>query len=767
MAKVTSLKIGLQNGTDSTIYATWAFKGKNLDHYLVRWTYYTAKSKVGFDGGSSKITAKQATYSAPSNAVRVKVSVKPVSKTRKVTTDSGNPNDGTYKKKTVSKPYWTGVVVSKTYQMAKNPPATPSAPTVTVNKYKLTATLDTQDSLTDQVEFYIIKGNKKFKSAVVNLNKTSRRASYSCNISVGAQYRVRCRAINLYGKSKTKYYSGWSEYSSEVTTIPSAVSGIKCAVDSKTSVVLTWNKNTTATSYEIEYTTNRAYFGTSSEVSSTTSQTNRAYVTGLDPGNRYYFRVRAVNGQGESSWSGLVNTILGSTPDAPTTWSSTTTVITGETVNLYWVHNCEDGSKEVEAEIEVGPVGARRNIIIKNDRGDGEIGVYALTVQGGIAYFWRVRTKGITGKFGPWSIERTIDVYEPPTLELGFSDDVLYGFPYTITATAGPVTQKPIGYHISITAEVTHESTDITGSPVLINTGEEVYSKTFNTDERNLVITLSAGDVFLENDQSYKVTMVVSMDSGLTAEASDTFSVSWKDEQYEPDASVVIDWDTLTASISPFCMDENDALVPNVTLAVYRREYDGSFTEIGTGLENDGSATVTDPHPALDYARYRIAARDENTGVISFEDLPGEPVLEPSIVIQWDEAWTEYDYSGEDATEMPPWTGSMVRIPWNVDISENHEPDVSLVEYIGRKHPVSYYGTQRGESASWSVEIDKSDKETIYALRRLAAWPGDVYVREPSGIGYWAHVIVSMSRNHCEMVVPVTFDIKHVEGSGP
>ena len=41
--------------------------------------------------------------------------------------------------------------------------------------------------------------------------------------------------------------------------------------------------------------------------------------------------------------------------------------------------------------------------------------------------------------------------------------------------------------------------------------------------------------------------------------------------------------------------------------------------------------------------------------------------------------------------------------------------DKSLVEYIGRKHPVSYYGTQVGQTQTWSVEIPKTDTETIYA----------------------------------------------------
>ena len=87
-----------------------------------------------------------------------------------------------------------------------------------------------------------------------------------------------------------------------------------------------------------------------------------------------------------------------------------------------------------------------------------------------------------------------------------------------------------------------------------------------------------------------------------------------------------------------------------------------------------------------------------------------------------------------------------------------------MIEYIGRNHPVSYYGTQKGESISVSCEIPKDDTETIYKLRRLAKYMGDAYFREPSGLGYWSNIKVSFSQNHCELTVPVTLEITRVEG---
>ncbi|HJH87973.1 MAG TPA: hypothetical protein OIM52_00005 [Fusicatenibacter saccharivorans] len=51
---------------------------------------------------------------------------------------------------------------------------------------------------------------------------------------------------------------------------------------------------------------------------------------------------------------------------------------------------------------------------------------------------------------------------------------------------------------------------------------------------------------------------------------------------------------------------------------------------------------ITDPHPALDYARYRIVATSTSTGAVSYTDMPGYPVNEKAVIIQWDEEWQEF-----------------------------------------------------------------------------------------------------------------------------
>lgn len=214
-----------------------------------------------------------------------------------------------------------------------------------------------------------------------------------------------------------------------------------------------------------------------------------------------------------------------------------------------------------------------------------------------------------------------------------------------------------------------------------------------------------------------------------------------------------------------FCIGDDLILDEDVLLSVYRRNFDGTFTEIASDLENAGTAYVTDPHPSLNFARYRIVAKTKSTGSISYTDISDFPIGGVGAIIQWDEDWSEYnidDLNNESSDES--WSGSMVKLPYNVDISSSYDMDVSLVNYIGRSHPVSYYGTHLGEKISCSTVIPANDTQTLNALRRLAIYTGDVYFRESSGIGYWANVKVSFNQTHLEVTIPVTIEVTRVEG---
>ena len=820
-SKATIQHFGLQSNTQRTVFATWVWTKTNTENYQVKWEYATGDG-IWFVGNSSTVEDKQSVYDAPTNATKVRFKVKPVSKTHTVNN-----------KETA---YWTaGWSTAKTYSFADNPPEVPDVPTVTIDGFKLTASLNNMNVDASIIQFALYKDDTKSTTGKASVKASS--ASYVFNLTAGSEYKVQCRAY------KNGDYSEWSDFSTPMGTIPATPEKFtKCVLqgDNHDHVYLEWAACKTATSYEIEYTTDQTLFeGSDGTTIISGIETTQYTITKLETGNQYFFRLRAKNDKGDSGWSEVSSSTIGKAPAAPTTWSSTNSVILGEPLTLYWVHNSEDGTSQTHAQLKlvvdggepeyktitnttdekekdktssyVVPTSATTNykvqkygdIYVTTDEDLGDVKgervpyiatdnglpvFYIANEDGSVTYFttvsrflypegaridWSVCTLGEANEsYSEWSVVRTVYIYAQPVVTLTVTDsqddylETLESFPFHLSAITSPNTQVPIGFYISITANESYETVDSLGNSTKVSKGDTLYSEYTDTQDV-LSITFIPSDVDLENNMSYTIHVSAYMNSGLTAEATHEFAVAWEDtdNMYEPNAEITFDEETYSAYIRAYCEDVDGNPIENLKLSIYRREYDGSFTEIATGLDNMSNTFVTDPHPALDYARYRIVATNPTTGAVIYSDVPGHPVGCTSVIIQWDEEWSNFDTSGgDDALAEPAWSGSLVKLAYNIDVTEKQKHDVELVNYIGRKYPVSYQGTSLGSSATWSIEIPKTDKETLYALRRLSSWIGDVYVREPSGTGYWANVSVSISQKHRDVTIPVSIDITRVEG---
>lgn len=792
------------SGKNRAMYAAWSFSRGQTKNFKYRWTQYkNGKWVLGEEGDTTAADSIYCydEYTADTSATRVRFQVLPVPTTHQVKDSSGNTTDVND---------WDGAQWSavKEYDFSNNPPLAPEKPTVSIDDLTLVisiSNIDASDLDATSVKFNVVKDNSTsiHTSAPIAINTASNYVSYRYKVTEGSTYTVRACSVNSRGQT-----SGWSDFSSEVGTKPSAPSGITTyrrnkRSDGSVSAYLEWAAVSNATKYKVEYTTVLEDFETASKnIQSVETEDARTSIeiTGIETGHDYFFRVRAVNEYGESNPTDTVTIPIGTPPAAPTTWSSANSAFVGEPMSLNWTHNPTDNSRQSFAQLSL-KINDNDwvSYVFENTTNEttGETtGTYEFTYGTAISYKgelhvelntshanlknakaqWKVRTAGVTDQFSDtdWSVERTIYIYEKPTLNLSMTSDIagtgtlittLESFPFYIRGSVGLDSyelQKPVGYHLRIVSKGSYQTVDDTGRTKNVNSGDAVYSKYFDTTDI-LIVEMSANNVDLESGVDYTVYCTVDMSTGLSIEQTHEFSVSWTDVEYTISADISVETGSYTALISPYCTDSSGALLDNITLSVYRREYDGSYTEIATGVPNTNTA-VTDPHPALDFARYRLVAKDTLTGAISFYDMAGYPVGGTAILIQWEEEWTTFDSTEETSLNGPAWSGSMLRLPYNVDVTDNRKADASFVEYVGRKHPVSYYGTQLGETSTWNVTIPKEDKETIYALRRLSIWTGDVYVREPSGMGYWANVEVTFNIKHSDVTVPITLNITRVEG---
>lgn len=867
--EVTVVKFGVLGNTSRTLYVAWDWDHEvnGTEGVEVEWSYQIFDGEWDTDltdqedinqaqygqwliGNKTTISDKEvfeSTYSPDENAIAVRVRIKPKAKTSINTTVEYE---------------WCGYQVKEFKDDWKA--ATPSAPKVEIKNYKLTVTYESlpiEKTGVSFVQFEVIDDDGKILNSPTYKWKVGVDGYVQCSwtITAGCKYKVRGRCGRQY--NKLFYYSSWSEYSSFTSAYPTPPVFKKCRVMDSNLVRFEWRKVQSAEVYILEYIAKDNDIYSNYENAETYFNANPDKITSkqVDPTNfttslqvikypvseiaygEYLARVKAVNEDGtESKYSDILGFILGRESDAPTTWSSSTSVGVGEPLKLYWVHNALDGSKETSAKITINKqdpiyvyrtqdhtlnaianttgvsVSTLRNfnpslssygdysilepgtivryatytyLFVESENEDEELTSYFTvdteSYSSGAKLDWTVRTAGALKSndspvYGEESMKRTVDVYAPPTLAIDLYDYAknnlisrLTTLPFFIVLRAGntATNQNVTGYHVSIVAQTDYITTDEVGNEKAVITGNKVFSKYYDVTDTTHIIEITAKDVTLKNNQIYKVVASTAMSSGLIAEAeSSQFMVTWQSRGYKPNAEIGVDKNTLTARIRPFA----EGAGTSVNLFVYRREYDGTFTELVTdtddpesGLENIGATWITDPHPALDYARYRIVSRDKSTGIINYYDVPSYPVQEKSVVIQWDEKWQAFNAKDGDTmmnNANQSYNGSMLKLPYNIDVSNAHTPDVSLVRYIGRKRPVSYYGTQLGESATWNVVIPKSDKETLYALRRLAIYMGDVYVREPSGSGYWASISISFSQAHLDLTIPITINITPVEG---
>lgn len=274
------------------------------------------------------------------------------------------------------------------------------------------------------------------------------------------------------------------------------------------------------------------------------------------------------------------------------------------------------------------------------------------------------------------------------------------------------------------------------GTTRTVAAGEAIWSGYYTNGENyeegsGWSIPLDASDVALSGAVQYRAFATVTTMQGMRCETSTEFTCEWDAEVPAPRANVAFDQGALSCRIFPWC-DEFLGVDPGTgemtfqlregtELSVYRVNQDGSTELVADGIPNDGESYVDDPHCAFGTCTYRIVARDAETGVQGSDDYQVETAYDRVVV----------EFGAEQ-----------VELKYNIEWTEEHAPDVELLNFHGRKHPVAHWGTQRGQTFLVRGSLIRgTDAGTLSKLRRLAEHRGACYVREPTGLAWWANVV--------------------------
>lgn len=799
--KVSSLAVGKMLGSDHGLYAQWRHPGSgSASGYEYDWEYATgerqartkAQKKKGKPGslkwfGGSHGTVDKASaqagsgwfrheWAAPEGAIAARCRIRPVSRTRDVVVSvTETYKDGklvTSRNNYKSKPYftaaWSGYKVHD-FRADRLP-----TPTVTVEmgpngtSATVTVTCDDADCEYCDIQASERAGKDKDDNWIYKVKEQAKdrrcagTTTWRVTVPEGKRWWFRARVQT----TKTGNAKGDSNWSSRVAALakPPRPTGASAKASGDSGAAFSWGEAAGASSYDVQYVEgSKDYFDTNPEaVQTVTGITGTSFTpTGLAAG-KWWFRVRAVNGTGESAWSKAAGTTLASTPDAPTTYETEPAFMQSDSARLRWTHNCADGSDQTAYQVALTAGGAEWQTLSGTTAAD--VTVALSTVADGTEVAWRVRTKGASSSWSPWSAWRAFSVYSQPSLSCVARQTSAEGpevtdgsplsaFPLSISLDASGGGGQVAGYHVAIVAASDLSYADDFGRERVMPAGEVAYSRDAATSDDPFELIVGSSDAILRDGGSYLVSATATLSSGLRADAEPwPFAVDFDSDVPAPTAIVVFDDETLTAEIAPECMAVDEGGDPTgeyaeVELDVYRIDPSGVLIPLATGIPNDGSVTVVDPHAPFGECWYHVVARDTSTGMTASADL-GDESPHPTCVIQWDEEWQEG--VGEDDLGDRPYAYSGARLDglYNLRFDESGDVESEDVAYAGRRYPVSYYGTQLGYTARYQTEFPDDDAETLSLARRLLALRDDCFIREPSGTAFWAHAKASLSRSY-------------------
>lgn len=192
--------------------------------------------------------------------------------------------------------------------------------------------------------------------------------------------------------------------------VPTAPSGLSVGSPTSSTLDLTWTDNSSdETGFEIDRSPN----GTSGWTTITTTSSNAtSYAnTGLTASTTYYYRIRAINGSGNSSYTSVANATTsagggGGIPTAPSSLVGFPDVMSPPEITLTWADNSSD---ETGFEVERSPDGSTSWTNLTTT-GAGVTSYNDNTALASTTYYYRVRA--INGS-GPSAYTSVTSVVNP------------------------------------------------------------------------------------------------------------------------------------------------------------------------------------------------------------------------------------------------------------------------------------------------------------------------------------------------------------------
>ena len=509
-------------------------------------------------------------------------------------------------------------------------------------------------------------------------------------------------------------------------------------------------------------------------------------VTGLESGKTWYFAAWLKTGDEEQCelFSEMTaSCTIATTPDPPTIMSLPRAAYVGETVDVQWTHNNADGSAQTAAEISVTASGGEPTVYTTGGDEFYSVVLGADKFTDSSTCSIKVRTKGAADKWSEWSEDVEMTVYAKPAASISIPDAKPEGplgarvdklpvqFDLSVAVRSGALSQSVTQWKLVLSAKEQIDFVDGYGNDAVLAPNEVVSEITVDSSDEDFsqpgqTVEVTAIDAVFVNGASYDATVYALMDSGLEAEPfTVSFDCAISSGMESPTAyiSTMFDWSArIYPSLYKYEEVEGETVATlddRVLFTIFRVGQDGSLDMVQSEVPNAEGVFAVDRHPSFGTMNYRIVANHQDTDEVTVTDIEDDNDWN-YILIQWDERAGVLDQDDENVQ----FAFEHVQLPWNVTVSQSSSKDVAFKHYQGRKHPVALYGTQVGETGSWSCEIVKYEEDDeLRRLRRLAAWMGECWVRDASGLSYPANVDVKINRSWNSAAISVDLEVTRID----
>ncbi len=296
-----------------------------------------------------------------------------------------------------------------------NPPNAPSGlSAIAVSNKRIDLTW--QDNATNELGFFIErKTGAGGAYAVIDTVSANVKIYSSLGLAASTEYFYQVRAFNAGG------YSVYSNAANATTQIdpPAAPGGLAATAVSNNQINLAWTDNAgNEDGFNIELKISAP--GTYTQIATVAANATSYSSTGLDAGTLYFYRVRAFNSTGNSSYSNEAQTAT--LPDPPTAPSSLlATAVSNTQINLKWTNNStNEDSFKIERKLSLAATYTQIAMAGANVTSYSDTG---LTPNA--AYSYRVRAFNTSGNSAYSNVASATTFPNPPAA------------PGSLTATGG------------------------------------------------------------------------------------------------------------------------------------------------------------------------------------------------------------------------------------------------------------------------------------------------------------------------------------------